>query len=236
MSDFQVSTEKRPFYEVPAEIIIEISTQLALVSTKGLASFRQTCRRFRDILNKYELSIVKDVMAYYSPQELERLELRLEKPSYPSMHKVVRRFATISWIMRGVSYTIRECCKVQPAHALARFEEGLKLMYTLSDESLCITVCSHLGNMIAEPGTASYDGKVEMLHKMSIASLVSLWLALYYCREEACDQGKGVIDGEHRDHDRDFRHRVESAFCEEILWKGPAFIYDTLSCDDSADM
>lgn len=68
---------------------------------------------------------------------------------------------------------------------------------------------------------------------MSIASLVSLWLALWYCKDEAHYQGAGII-GE-RDEDVDFQSTLMSSFCEEVLWRGPSFVYDTIMGVKTAD-
>ncbi|KAF2813262.1 uncharacterized protein BDZ99DRAFT_460536 [Mytilinidion resinicola] len=215
MSDIQVANHN-PFDAVPPEVILEISTQLGLASTKSWVSFRQTCRRFRNLTANYEASTVKDIMARYPQETLERMGIRLAAPTYPSMHTALRRFATMKWIMSGVSYIVKSSCKAQPKLAVARFEEGLKLIYAVSDQT-------------------SYSDKVRLLHKMSITSLVSLWLALYFCHDEACEQSKGIVDNEHRADDADFRRQVEVAFGEEVLWQGPTFVYDTLKCVDRAD-
>lgn len=134
MSQADTTPRNGSFADAPAEIILEISIQLALVSSKGLASFRQTCRRFNALSTQYEQSIVKSIMAHYPEEELERLNLSLKAPTYPSMHKVVIRYATMSWIVRGITHSIKDCCKTEPYKALARIEEGVKLMYTVSDE------------------------------------------------------------------------------------------------------
>ncbi|KAF2495964.1 hypothetical protein BU16DRAFT_538573 [Lophium mytilinum] len=215
MSDIQAS-KRNPFDKAPPEVVLEISTQLGLASTKSWISFRRTCRRFRNITTSYEASTVKNIMARYPQETLERMGIRLAAPTYPAMHNAIRRFATMTWIKNGVSYIVTNSCKAQPQLAVARFEEGLKLLYQISDEP-------------------SYSTKVELLHKMSITSLVSLWLALYFCHDEACEQSKGVVDNEHRAEDADFRRQVEVAFGEEVLWQGPAFVYETLKCADRAD-
>ncbi|OCL15340.1 hypothetical protein AOQ84DRAFT_43129 [Glonium stellatum] len=207
-----ISSRPPSFETLPAEVVVEVIANVEFTPS----TFRDlhiVHKRLTEVLWNYQQSITKSITLSQFPNVLVDFPTATSR-SYCWLSKCSRRYDVIEDIT-SILLSYDNTYRVSK-HNASLVSAGFLLLYRLQD-------------------LPEYSSKVNLLKALPIDSLISIFLALFYCKSSARDYGVGMINKNYYHDIREIRSDIELVFTELGMVHGPQFLRDSLHGAARAD-